>query len=89
MSRRTAVGSSRSDVSATIFAADQYQQTRDILTNSSIRCSGCHTLSLYTNNILVPLDGFEPPADHLRRLEVRKKRPAPIRVNSPPEWYVV
>jgi hypothetical protein len=27
-------------------------------------CGGCHTPPLYTNNKLIPVDGFKPPADH-------------------------
>ncbi len=27
-------------------------------------CAGCHTPPLYTNNRLVPVDGFEVPAEH-------------------------
>jgi hypothetical protein len=32
-------------------------------------CGGCHAPPLYTNNKLVPVDGFEPPADHARRFD--------------------
>jgi hypothetical protein len=37
-------------------------------------CGGCHTPPLYTNNKLIPADGFTPPADHLRRFDVLNKR---------------
>jgi hypothetical protein len=37
-------------------------------------CAGCHTPPLYTNNKLVPADGFEPPPDHLRRFDISPKR---------------
>jgi len=38
------------------------------------RCARCHTPPLYTNNKLVPVDGFEPSADHQRRLDVLEER---------------
>ena len=41
-------------------------------------CGGCHAPPLYTNNKLVPADGFEPPADHKQRFDVM---PMPIGVN--------
>jgi hypothetical protein len=34
------------------------------------RCARCHTPPLYTNNKLIPVDGFRPPADHARRFDV-------------------
>ncbi|MGH9632797.1 MAG: hypothetical protein ACRD7E_31220 [Bryobacteraceae bacterium] len=37
-------------------------------------CSGCHTPPLYTNNKLIPVDGFEPPADHSRRFDIMERR---------------
>jgi hypothetical protein len=37
-------------------------------------CAGCHTPPLYTNNKLVPADGFVPPADHAARFDVMEKR---------------
>jgi hypothetical protein len=37
-------------------------------------CAGCHTPPLYSNNKLVPADGFEPPADHLQRFDVIETR---------------
>jgi hypothetical protein len=33
-------------------------------------CAGCHTAPLYTNNKLIPVDGFEPPADHRERFDI-------------------
>lgn len=38
------------------------------------RCARCHTPPLYTNNKLVPVDGFEPPADHKQRFDVLEER---------------
>jgi hypothetical protein len=37
-------------------------------------CARCHTPPLYTNNKLIPVDGFEPPADHSRRFDLLRKR---------------
>ncbi len=37
-------------------------------------CAGCHTPPRYTNNKLVPVDGFEPPADHKQRFDVLEAR---------------
>jgi hypothetical protein len=37
-------------------------------------CSGCHTSPLYTNNKLVPVDGFEVPADHKHRFDILEAR---------------
>jgi hypothetical protein len=37
-------------------------------------CGGCHTPPLYTNNKLIPADGFTPPADHARRFDILDKR---------------
>ena len=33
-------------------------------------CARCHTPPLYTANMLVPADGFTPPADHLKRYDI-------------------
>jgi hypothetical protein len=33
-------------------------------------CAGCHTPPLYTNNKLVPVEGFEVPADHRKTYDV-------------------
>ena len=33
-------------------------------------CATCHTPPLYTNNRLIPVDGFEPPEDHKRGFEL-------------------
>jgi hypothetical protein len=33
-------------------------------------CSNCHAPPLYTNNKLVPADGFTPPADHWERFDI-------------------
>jgi hypothetical protein len=33
-------------------------------------CAGCHTPPLYTNNALVPVDGFEVPAEHRRLYDI-------------------
>ncbi|HVX65074.1 MAG TPA: hypothetical protein VHA11_00655, partial [Bryobacteraceae bacterium] len=37
-------------------------------------CGGCHTPPFYTNNKLVPVDGFEPPADSARKLDILRTR---------------
>jgi hypothetical protein len=37
-------------------------------------CAGCHTPPLYTNNTLIPVDGFEPPPDHRKRYRVTNVR---------------
>jgi hypothetical protein len=37
-------------------------------------CAGCHTPPLYTNNKLLPADGFDPPPDHYGRFEISVKR---------------
>ena len=37
-------------------------------------CEGCHTPPLYTNNKLIPVDGFEPPAEHRKRFDILPKR---------------
>jgi hypothetical protein len=37
-------------------------------------CGGCHTAPLYTNNKLIPVDGFTPPADHRSRFDILDKR---------------
>jgi hypothetical protein len=37
-------------------------------------CAACHTPPLYTNNQLLPVDGFEPPADHRKRFDILEKR---------------
>jgi hypothetical protein len=44
-------------------------------------CAGCHTPPLYTNNKLIPVDGFEPPPDHQQRFDVMK-----IRVGTDPRY---
>ena len=33
-------------------------------------CARCHTPPLYTSNQLVPADGFQPPADHLKKYDI-------------------
>ena len=33
-------------------------------------CAGCHTPPLYTNNKLVPVDGFEVPGDHRQMYDI-------------------
>ena len=33
-------------------------------------CAACHTPPLYTNNRLIPVDGFDPPEDHKRRFDL-------------------
>ena len=38
------------------------------------QCGSCHTAPLYTNNKLVPVDGFTPPVDHKRRYAIAEKR---------------
>jgi hypothetical protein len=37
-------------------------------------CGGCHRPPLYTNNKLIPVDGFTPPADQRNRFEILEKR---------------
>lgn len=37
-------------------------------------CGRCHTPPLYTNNKLIPADGFVPPPDHLKRFDVLNQR---------------
>src|SRR5581483_8076883 len=37
-------------------------------------CAGCHTPPLYTNNTIIAVDGFEPPADHKQRFDLLEKR---------------
>lgn len=37
-------------------------------------CEGCHTPPLYTNNKLIPAEGFTPPEDHRARFAVFDKR---------------
>jgi len=45
------------------------------------RCGTCHTAPLYTNNKLVPADGFEPPADHRTRFDI-----SAVRVGTDPRY---
>lgn len=45
------------------------------------RCGRCHTAPAYTNNKLIPVDGFEPPADHRARFDV-----ATLRVGTDPRY---
>jgi hypothetical protein len=33
-------------------------------------CASCHTPPFYTNNKLMPIDGFKPPASHLSRFSI-------------------
>ena len=37
-------------------------------------CGQCHTPPFYTNNKLIPVDGFEPPADHKQRFDIMATR---------------
>lgn len=37
-------------------------------------CGGCHTPPLYTNNMLVPAPGFDPPEEHYRLYDVMNMR---------------
>src|SRR5262245_5361206 len=37
-------------------------------------CGGCHTPGLYTNNKLVPADGFNSPPDHSQRFDLMRTR---------------
>ncbi|PYT31569.1 MAG: hypothetical protein DMG57_04795 [Acidobacteria bacterium] len=37
-------------------------------------CATCHTPPLYTNNRLMPVDGFQLPADHKQRFDVMEMR---------------
>jgi mono/diheme cytochrome c family protein len=45
------------------------------------RCGGCHTPPLYTNNKLIPADGFDPLADHARRFDI-----LPTRIGVDPSY---
>jgi hypothetical protein len=36
------------------------------------RCGNCHTPPLYTNNKLLPADGFAPPADHVAKYDATR-----------------
>ncbi len=38
------------------------------------RCGDCHTPPLYTNNMLVPAPGFDPPEEHRRIQDVMDRR---------------
>lgn len=38
------------------------------------RCGSCHTAPLYTNNKLIPVDGFVPPAEHRARFAIASRR---------------
>jgi hypothetical protein len=38
------------------------------------QCGRCHTPPLYTNNMLLPVDGFDPPADHKKRFDISMRR---------------
>lgn len=38
------------------------------------RCGSCHTAPLYTNNKLIPVDGFTPPEEHKRRFAIHDGR---------------
>jgi hypothetical protein len=37
-------------------------------------CGGCHAPPLYTNNKLIPVDGFEPPAADRQRLDISDRQ---------------
>ena len=37
------------------------------------RCGSCHTPPLYTNNTIIPVSGFRPPADHLASFDVSRR----------------
>jgi hypothetical protein len=37
------------------------------------RCGSCHTPPLYTNNRIIPVTGFRPPAEHLRVFDVLQR----------------
>ncbi len=37
-------------------------------------CAGCHAPPLYTNNKLLPVDGFDPPPDHKQRFDIMEAR---------------
>jgi hypothetical protein len=37
-------------------------------------CATCHTPPLYTNNKLIPVDGFDPPAEHRQQFDVMETR---------------
>jgi hypothetical protein len=42
-------------------------------------CAACHTPPLYTNNKLTPVDGFDIPADHLKKYDI-----LPVSVGTDP-----
>jgi hypothetical protein len=44
-------------------------------------CATCHTPPLYTNNRLIPVDGFEPPEDHKQRFDLME-----VRVGTDPRY---
>ena len=37
-------------------------------------CTSCHTAPFYTNNKLIPVDGFDPPVDHRQQFDVMEAR---------------
>jgi hypothetical protein len=37
-------------------------------------CAACHAPPLYTNNKLIPVEGFEPPADHKQQFDLMETR---------------
>jgi hypothetical protein len=44
-------------------------------------CGNCHTAPLYTNNKLIPADGFEVPAEHRSRFDI-----STLRVGTDPRY---
>ncbi len=44
-------------------------------------CGKCHTAPLYTNNKLIPADGFEPPVAHRTRFDISS-----LRVGTDPRY---
>jgi hypothetical protein len=51
---------------------EQAQRGQEIFERE--QCGQCHTPPLYTNNMLVPAPGFDPPEEHRRRYDVMDRR---------------
>jgi hypothetical protein len=51
---------------------DLARRGQDVFTRE--RCGHCHTPPLYTNNMLVPAPGFDPPAAHRQTYDVMDRR---------------
>lgn len=51
---------------------DRARRGQEVFTSEG--CASCHPPPLYTNNMLVPAPGFDPPADHYERYDVSRRR---------------